>query len=118
MLLQAALPCLLMAPDGGKSEIVLKGGTDAAMAPPVWYYQHVCLPLLRKWWGLEAELQVPAQAVVDWSSCCGLCMMRLAQARRHHIAGWPAVWLTVDCVGLHIHIGHTGSCFGPSADRS
>ena len=55
---QAALPCLLMARDQGESELILKGGTDAAMAPPVWYYQHVCLPLLRTWWGLEADLQV------------------------------------------------------------
>ena len=52
-----------MARDQGESELILKGGTDAAMAPPVWYYQHVCLPLLRIWWGLEADLQVLTASV-------------------------------------------------------
>lgn len=57
--IQAALPCLLAVPPGARSELTLRGGTDAAMAPPVWYTQHVLLPLLRTWWGLDADLQVP-----------------------------------------------------------
>ena len=56
--LQAALPCLLSVPEGAQSELTLRGGTDAAFAPPVWYTQHVTLPLLRAWWGLDAHIQV------------------------------------------------------------
>ena len=62
-LVQAALPCLLAVPDKARSELTLRGGTDAAFAPPVWFTQHVTLPLLRAWWsgwGLDADLQVLA----------------------------------------------------------
>ena len=56
---QAALPCLLAVPGGERSELTLRGGTDAAFAPPVWFTQHVTLPLLRSWFGfLEADVQV------------------------------------------------------------
>ena len=64
--IQAALPCLLMAGDQGRSELTLRGGTDAAMAPPVYWYKHVCLPLLRAWWGLEADVQVCLGLLRDW----------------------------------------------------
>ena len=74
--MQAALPCLLMAGDKGRSELTLRGGTDAAMAASVWYFQHVCLPLLRTWWGLEADVQV----------CRGLLRGRLASGR--HCVRW------------------------------
>ena len=33
---------------GGVSQLTLRGGTDATMAPPVGYAQHVLLPLLRR----------------------------------------------------------------------
>lgn len=48
---QAALPCLLFAsPTGGRdiSTLDLRGGTDAAFAPPVGYMQHILLPTLRR----------------------------------------------------------------------
>ena len=51
LLAQAALPCLLFAapgPAGGGRESVLelRGGTDATLAPPLGYLQHVLLPVL------------------------------------------------------------------------
>ena len=48
---QAALPCLLFAsPTGGRdvSTLDLRGGTDAAFAPPVGDMQHILLPTLRR----------------------------------------------------------------------
>ncbi|GMH39420.1 hypothetical protein BSKO_07318 [Bryopsis sp. KO-2023] len=50
LLAQATIPCLLYAspgPQGLLSELELKGGTDAAMAPPVGYLQHVFAPTLK-----------------------------------------------------------------------
>ena len=38
--------------------MTLRGGTDAAMAPPVGYAQHVLLPLLRRKLGVEVSLDV------------------------------------------------------------
>ena len=73
---QAALPCLLLAGQSGgfassdagdgsqsliegvSSVLRLRGGTDAAMAPPVGYAQHVLLPLLRRQLGIDVSLQV------------------------------------------------------------
>lgn len=36
----------------------LRGGTDASMAPPVGYLQHVVLPTLAKQFGVRAELKL------------------------------------------------------------
>lgn len=63
---QAALPCLIMAPSPAGSNppgapwsvLELRGGTDAAFAPPIGYLQHVLLPLLRGLFGIHAELEV------------------------------------------------------------
>lgn len=44
LLLQAALPCLLYA--NGEAELVLRGGTNADMAPPIDYFEWVCNLLL------------------------------------------------------------------------
>ena len=38
-MLQATLPCILFA--SGPTELVLRGGTDAEMAPPIDYFQKV-----------------------------------------------------------------------------
>lgn len=57
LLAQVALPCLLFAP-GGASTVELRGGTDAAMAPPVDYAACVLLPTLRRVFGIQAELEV------------------------------------------------------------
>ena len=59
--LQAALPCLLLAAQRGQpgqAELDLRGGTDAAMAPPAAYLAEVLLPTLRRRLGVEASLQV------------------------------------------------------------
>ena len=62
LLAQAALPCLLFAAPGADgstaSQLELRGGTDAAMAPPVGYLQHVLLPTLRTRLGIQAEIQL------------------------------------------------------------
>eukprot|EP00887_Chlorella_sp_A99_P006731 scaffold3.g6731.t1 len=59
LLAQAALPCLLFcAPGAGVSRLELRGGTDAAMAPPVGYMQHVLLPTLRARLGIQAEMSL------------------------------------------------------------
>ena len=45
---------------GSESEwaLELRGGTDAAMAPPVGYLQHVLLPSLVKHFGVRAQLKL------------------------------------------------------------
>lgn len=43
---------------GTASELDLRGGTDAAMAPPVGYMQHVLLPTLRRRLGVRASVQL------------------------------------------------------------
>ena len=63
---QAALPCLLLAAQHGAtcaSELDLRGGTDAAMAPPAAYLAEVLLPTLRRCLGVEASLQVSASGI-------------------------------------------------------
>lgn len=40
------------------SLLQLGGGTDAAMAPPLGYLQHVLLPTLSRLFGITADLQV------------------------------------------------------------
>ncbi|DBA82643.1 TPA: hypothetical protein ACH3X1_006890 [Trebouxia sp. C0004] len=68
LLAQAALPCLIMAkansspaekmPDGQTSVVELRGGTDAAMAPPVSYIQQVLLPMLQRLQGVKASIDL------------------------------------------------------------
>eukprot|EP00884_Botryococcus_braunii_P013331 jgi/Botrbrau1/2199/Bobra.101_2s0030.1 len=62
LLAQVGLPCALMAGpgEGGTRTSTLKllGGTDATMAPPVSYLQHVLLPILRDRLHIHAQLQV------------------------------------------------------------
>lgn len=88
LLAQSALPCLLFSADGAtggpaaagedrnvssgstspelqaavqagtSSELDLRGGTDAAMAPPASYLQHVLLPVLRARLGVRAEMRL------------------------------------------------------------
>jgi len=54
LLLQALLPVLLRAP--GPSEVLVRGGTDVRAAPPLDYYTHVLLRLLRPM-GVTVQLQ-------------------------------------------------------------
>jgi len=65
LLAQIALPCLLYADQlhaqnqeksAENNEIQLKGGTDAAMAPPIEYLQRVLLPTLRQHLHIDANL--------------------------------------------------------------
>lgn len=84
LMVQASLPCALLAPssaaqpvadnisaassstathdDSGAeatafaTELALRGGTDAAMAPPYGYTQHVLLPMLRRNFGLKLDM--------------------------------------------------------------
>lgn len=43
---------------GRASELDLRGGTDAAMAPPAGYLQHVLLPVLRSHLGVKAHVEL------------------------------------------------------------
>ena len=62
------MPCLVMAahntqpiegfPNAQTSELDLRGGTDASMAPPVAYVQQVLLPMLRRLQGIEASIDL------------------------------------------------------------
>ncbi len=54
LLLQALLPVLLRAP--GPSEVIVRGGTDVRAAPPLDYFTHVLLRLLRPM-GVQVQLQ-------------------------------------------------------------
>jgi RNA 3'-terminal phosphate cyclase (ATP) len=58
LLAQTALPCLLLgaaaAGGDGVCRLELRGGTDASLAPPVGYLEHVLLPTLRAALGVDA----------------------------------------------------------------
>eukprot|EP00891_Asterochloris_glomerata_P008130 jgi/Astpho2/8130/Aster-x1483 len=65
LLAQSAVPCLLMsAPrnsadrEAGESVLSLKGGTDAAMAPPVSYTQQVLVPMLKRLLGVDIHVEL------------------------------------------------------------
>jgi len=62
LLAQVAIPCALYSqpgPTGGAAlHLHLRGGTDAAFAPPVGYLQHVLLPLLRHLQGDRISLDL------------------------------------------------------------
>ncbi|CAD7703649.1 unnamed protein product, partial [Ostreobium quekettii] len=61
LLAQATLPVLLYAQPTDStpiSKLEFRGGTDAALAPPVGYLQHVLVPLLRARLGLEVEVEL------------------------------------------------------------
>eukprot|EP00794_Sanderia_malayensis_P007830 gene7830-8680_t len=46
LLIQVALPCLVFAP--GTSVLLLKGGTNAEMAPPIEFFTEILTPILEK----------------------------------------------------------------------
>lgn len=46
LLMQLALPCLLYAP--ATSKLILKGGTNAEMAPPIDYMIDILRPALKR----------------------------------------------------------------------
>ena len=53
---EAALLAAVQA--GTTSDLDLRGGTDAAMAPPAGYMQHVLLPVLRRRLGVRAAMRL------------------------------------------------------------
>lgn len=64
LLLQISLPCLLFAlPTESNSEektsyLTLRGGTNASAAPQIDYTQHVFLPFLRSYFGIDVSLDI------------------------------------------------------------
>lgn len=63
LMLQAALPCLLLATPGTETpgpstSVVLRGGTDNPQAPPVDYLRHVLLPVLKRHAGASVRLEL------------------------------------------------------------
>ena len=79
--MQSAVPCLLMsAPrttadgEAGQSVLTLKGGTDAAMAPPVSYTQHVLVPMLKRLLGVDIDVELKQRGFfpkVQLTACQG-----------------------------------------------
>jgi len=55
LLLQATLPILVAA--DGEVRLRVKGGTDVSWSPPIQYFQHVLLPLLRMF-GVRVEVRL------------------------------------------------------------
>lgn len=83
---QAALPCLLIAqpsqhpepatPAANTSVLDLRGGTDAAMAPPVGYVQHVLLPMLHRLQSVDARIHLHRRGF--FPKVCGQKMIKRA----------------------------------------
>ncbi|KAI9031335.1 RNA 3'-terminal phosphate cyclase domain-containing protein [Hyaloraphidium curvatum] len=76
LLIQGALPVLLFAP--GDSEVSLRGGTHATLAPPLDYFTDVLLPVLRRFGGFPAEaieLQVISRGY--YPKGAGHCVLRV-----------------------------------------
>ena len=53
---QSALPVLLFAPHD--TTLILKGGTDVQKSPSVDYMRYILLPVLKKHFGVESEVEV------------------------------------------------------------
>lgn len=58
LLLQVSLPTLLFSQSEKTSELTLRGGTNASMAPQIDYTEHIFLPFLRRHFGLNTQLTV------------------------------------------------------------
>ncbi|KAI0670657.1 RNA 3'-terminal phosphate cyclase [Trametes maxima] len=61
LLLQVSLPCLIFSESSSvtaPSGLVLRGGTNASNAPQVDYTEHVFLPFIRKYFGLQPTLSI------------------------------------------------------------
>lgn len=58
LLAQSVLPCLLFARGAAESTVELRGGTDAAMAPPIDFLTSVLLPTLQRRLGVSASAHV------------------------------------------------------------
>ena len=93
--MQAALPCLFMAqhtegpagptPDRQISVLELRGGTDAAMAPPVAYVQQVLLPMLHRLQGVQACIDLQKRGFFPRVSNLPSCSVAHAQLARHAV---------------------------------
>lgn len=58
MLLQVSYPCLIFSEESTRSEIVARGGTNAAQSPQADYTEQIFLPFLRDRFGLETEFTI------------------------------------------------------------
>lgn len=58
LLLQVSLPCLIFSRSTSPSTLILRGGTNASMAPQIDYTQHLLLPFLRAHFGISPELEL------------------------------------------------------------
>jgi RNA 3'-terminal phosphate cyclase (ATP) len=63
LLLQAALPCALLAQSSSaETSLILKGGTNADMAPQYDYWELVLLPILHRYVGIQKD-QIQASVI-------------------------------------------------------
>ncbi|KAG9016073.1 hypothetical protein FRB93_011547 [Tulasnella sp. JGI-2019a] len=58
LLLQVSLPCLLFPSWPGTSQLNLFGGTNASMAPPIDFVEHVLFPFLSRYFGIHPTLDI------------------------------------------------------------
>lgn len=58
LLLQVSYPCLVFSQDSNPSEITVRGGTNAGLAPQVDYTDQIFLPFLRQHFGLNPKLTI------------------------------------------------------------
>lgn len=96
--MQSAVPCLLMsAPrnsadrEAGESVLSLKGGTDAAMAPPVSYTQQVLVPMLKRLLGVDIHVELKRRGFfpkVQLTACQSCRAGVLQPAVRQVWEGW------------------------------
>lgn len=71
-------------PDGQTSVLELKGGTDAAMAPPVAYADQVLLPMLQKLQGVQASIDLQRRGFFP----------KVSDHKHSCTIPWPAVLLS------------------------
>jgi RNA 3'-terminal phosphate cyclase (ATP) len=73
-----------------RSVLRLRGGTDASMAPPVGYAQHVLVPLLRSKLGVNVTLNVVRRGFYPKArqseSSVIVCMLRLIALHRQALS--------------------------------
>ncbi|KAG9011800.1 hypothetical protein FRB94_007526 [Tulasnella sp. JGI-2019a] len=58
LLLQVSLPCLLFPSWPGASHLNLFGGTNASLAPPIDYVQHILFPFMSRYFDIHPTLDI------------------------------------------------------------
>ncbi|KAL4536368.1 hypothetical protein Ndes2526A_g05897 [Nannochloris sp. 'desiccata'] len=97
LLAQVALPCLLYSDQQNQeesvenNEIQLKGGTDAAMAPPIEYLQRVLIPTLRQHLHIDASLNLVRRGFFPRGQ--GLVSLKV-NSLRVKSSGLPSICIT------------------------